>query len=96
MGELKEPFVRAQEDPDAKLVMITGMGEKAFIAGPDLNELALLNPISGKELVLGGHETETGHSEFPQLPCLLEKSKACMGTGLVGKIFSALLPRFIT
>jgi enoyl-CoA hydratase len=62
MGELKEAFVRAQEDPDAKLVMITGMGEKAFIAVADLNELALLSPISRKEVVLGGHETETGHS----------------------------------
>jgi len=66
--------VRAQEDPDAKLVMITGMGEKAFIAGPDLNELALLNPISAKELVLGGHETETGHSSSTiSQPILLSK-----------------------
>ena len=38
MGELKEAFVRAQEDSDAKLVMITGMGEKAFIAAAHLNE----------------------------------------------------------
>jgi enoyl-CoA hydratase len=38
MGELKEAFLKAQEDPDAKPVMITGIGEKAFIAGSDLNE----------------------------------------------------------
>jgi enoyl-CoA hydratase len=49
MEEFKEAFLRAQEDPDTKSVMITGMGEKAFIASSDPKELALLNPISGKE-----------------------------------------------
>jgi enoyl-CoA hydratase/carnithine racemase len=29
--------------------MITGMGEKPFIAGADLSEGAFPNPISGKE-----------------------------------------------
>jgi enoyl-CoA hydratase/carnithine racemase len=38
MGELKEALARAQEDRDARLVMITGMGEMPFIAGADLNE----------------------------------------------------------
>ena len=38
MGELKETLARAQEDRDARLVMITGMGDEAFIAGADLNE----------------------------------------------------------
>ena len=66
--------MRAQEDPDAKLVMITGMGEKAFIAVADLNKLAILNPISGKQVVLGGHETETGHSSSTiSQPILLSK-----------------------
>jgi enoyl-CoA hydratase len=49
MGDFKETLARAQEDPDAKLVRMTGMGEKGFITGAHLNESAFLDPISGKE-----------------------------------------------
>jgi enoyl-CoA hydratase len=50
LEELEKSFVRAQGDPETKVILITGAGEKAFIAGADLNELALLNPIRGKEV----------------------------------------------
>jgi enoyl-CoA hydratase len=49
MEELEKGLTRAQGDPETKVILITGAGEKAFIAGADINELALLNPISGKE-----------------------------------------------
>ena len=54
LKELEEALTGAQKDPETKVVLITGAGEKAFIAGADLNELALLNPISGKEVAEKG------------------------------------------
>jgi enoyl-CoA hydratase len=35
-------------------VIITGSGEKAFIAGADINELATQTPVAGKEYSLSG------------------------------------------
>ena len=36
------------------VLILTGSGEKAFVAGADINELALQNPVSGKEFSLYG------------------------------------------
>jgi enoyl-CoA hydratase len=41
--------MRAMEaDADVRAVVITGAGDKAFIAGADINELATLSPAQGK------------------------------------------------
>lgn len=36
---LQESFKKLDEDPNVKVIMLTGAGEKAFIAGADLNAL---------------------------------------------------------
>jgi enoyl-CoA hydratase len=48
--EIEGGLKRAKSDPETKVILITGAGEKAFIAGADFNELALLNPMTGKEV----------------------------------------------
>lgn len=50
MEEFRDAFVRAKKDPETKVVLVTGKGEKAFIGGADLNELVLLDPTGGKEV----------------------------------------------
>ena len=67
--------MRAQEDFDAKLVIIIGMGEKALIAAADLNELALLNPISGKEVVLVGMRQKQAFLNFRSSPASWRRLK---------------------
>lgn len=49
MRELEEVFTSIAEDDEVKVVILTGAGEKAFIAGADINELAVQAPVSGKE-----------------------------------------------
>ena len=49
MGELRAAFSAAKEDSEVRVVIMTGSGEKAFIAGADINELARNNPIEAKE-----------------------------------------------
>ncbi len=39
----------AQSEPDLRCLIITGAGEKAFIAGADIGELARLTPLDGRE-----------------------------------------------
>jgi len=52
--ELKDAFTRAKQDSVTKVVIFTGMGEKAFSAGADVNDLTLLDPIKGKETAQKG------------------------------------------
>lgn len=56
LEEIRDALIRTKKDPETKVVLITGKGEKAFIAGADLKELALLDPISGKEIARKGQD----------------------------------------
>lgn len=54
--ELHRAFLLFEEDPDVKAIIFTGSGEKAFIAGADISELAQLDFAAGKEYALEGQE----------------------------------------
>src|SRR2546423_3843616 len=47
--ELRRTILALKHDAAVRVVIITGAGEKAFIAGADINELAVLKPAQGKE-----------------------------------------------
>src|SRR5215203_6137309 len=47
--ELSLAMRELQQDDAVRAVVITGAGEKSFIAGADINELAALTPTAGRE-----------------------------------------------
>ena len=49
LSELGAAFRELEADADVQAVVLTGAGEKAFVAGADINELARQTPLSGKE-----------------------------------------------
>jgi enoyl-CoA hydratase/carnithine racemase len=49
MDELDACFRTIQADEEARAVILTGAGEKSFVAGADINELAVQTPVEGKE-----------------------------------------------
>src|SRR5512146_1781252 len=49
MEELRIAFTAAKADAGGRVVIFTGAGEKAFIAGADINELAKHSAVEGKE-----------------------------------------------
>jgi len=49
MDELRAAFHDIKNDTSVRVVILTGSGEKAFIAGADINELAAHTAVSGKE-----------------------------------------------
>jgi enoyl-CoA hydratase len=54
--ELGDALNRAREDAAVRVLILTGAGEKSFVAGADINELAQRAPIDGKDFSLFGQE----------------------------------------
>jgi enoyl-CoA hydratase len=49
MEELRAAFHDIKNDADIRVVILTGAGEKAFVAGADIGELAVQDAVSGKK-----------------------------------------------
>lgn len=49
LASLDAAFAAAASDAALRCVIVTGAGEKAFIAGADIGELAKLTPVEGRE-----------------------------------------------
>ena len=54
IDELRRAVLDLQRDAAIRVVILTGAGEKSFVAGADINELALQTPTGGREHALKG------------------------------------------
>jgi enoyl-CoA hydratase len=54
MDELRRTILALKHDESVRAVIITGAGEKSFIAGADINELAVQTPAGGRAHALRG------------------------------------------
>lgn len=54
LDELEAVFTRIRDAAEVKAVILTGAGEKAFVAGADISELAKLDPLGGKRAMQKG------------------------------------------
>jgi enoyl-CoA hydratase len=52
--ELRDALIDAREDDSVRVLILTGAGEKSFVAGADIGELAQQTPVSGRETSLFG------------------------------------------
>jgi enoyl-CoA hydratase len=56
VGELREAARRAASDDSVRAVILTGAGEKSFVAGADIAELARMTPLSGIDVSRQGQD----------------------------------------
>src|SRR6476469_1719658 len=57
MQELWQVFSDLKDDKQVRVVILTGSGEKAFVAGADINELAKNSPVEAKAYTHKGQAT---------------------------------------
>jgi enoyl-CoA hydratase len=54
MEELRDALLAARDDAAVQVLILTGTGEKSFVAGADISELAQRTPVDGKDFSLFG------------------------------------------
>jgi enoyl-CoA hydratase/carnithine racemase len=54
LDELRRAILELGHDEAVRAIVLTGAGEKSFVAGADINELAVQTPTSGREHALAG------------------------------------------
>jgi enoyl-CoA hydratase len=57
LTELRDRLRELADDPEARAVVLTGAGERAFIAGADIKYMSGLDPEQAKDWGALGHET---------------------------------------
>ena len=54
LDELRRAILELKHDDTVRAVILTGAGDKSFVAGADINELAVQTPTSGREHAVRG------------------------------------------
>ncbi len=80
VAELRQAFGEAKSDPAVRVVILTGSGEKAFVSGADINELAVQTPVEGKQYARSGQETFNFIEELPK-PVIAAVNGYALGGG---------------
>ncbi len=80
--ELHEAFKAAQEDKDTKIIIVTGSGEKAFVAGADISEFADYDVSEGTKLAASGQNILFDYIENLSTPVIAAVNGFALGGGL--------------
>ncbi|MBX9850223.1 MAG: enoyl-CoA hydratase/isomerase family protein [Cytophagaceae bacterium] len=56
LDEIKEAIQKAYDEPEVKAVIITGAGEKAFVAGADIGEFTQINDVNARKFSENGQD----------------------------------------
>jgi enoyl-CoA hydratase len=54
LDELRRAILALKHDDSVRVVILTGSGEKSFVAGADINELSVQTPTGGREHAMRG------------------------------------------
>ena len=66
LADLNEVLDQVENSEDIRVVIVTGSGEKAFVAGADIKEMDLMSPIQAFEYMTFANNTFTRLSDLRQ------------------------------
>ena len=78
LEEVSEVVERAQQDDNIRVLVLTGAGDRAFVAGADITTFPTLNPLQAR------HFAEKGQSVFFMLEHLPKPVIACVNGFALG------------
>lgn len=77
---LRDQIEAVRFDPDIRVVVVTGAGDRAFCAGADLKERATLTPVQVKEFILTIRNLFTSIEQLPK-PVIAAVNGVALGGG---------------
>ena len=80
LEELGTAFSSLQDDPAVRVILLTGSGDKAFVAGADIAAMAGFSPLEARELALLGQRTLAAIEACP-LPVIAVVNGFALGGG---------------
>ncbi len=80
--ELHEVFTTLNQDADTKVIILTGSGEKAFVAGADISEFANFSVSEGEQLAAKGQELLFDFVQNLETPVIAAVNGFALGGGL--------------
>jgi len=80
--ELSEALEQAENDKEIRVVILTGAGEKAFVAGADISEFAHFSNEDGQKLSAEGHKILFNAIEKMGTPVIAAVNGFALGGGL--------------
>lgn len=82
INELHDAFEVANSDRNTKVILLTGSGEKAFVAGADISEFADFDVKNGQKLAAKGQELLFDFVENLSTPVIAAINGFALGGGL--------------
>ncbi|MCM5662341.1 enoyl-CoA hydratase/isomerase family protein [Galbibacter mesophilus] len=80
--ELHHAFIAMDENEDVRAIIITGAGEKAFVAGADIAEFSNFSVYEGSQLAAKGQELLFNLIESLETPVIAAINGFALGGGL--------------
>jgi enoyl-CoA hydratase len=80
LGELESAFLELANKEEVAAVILTGAGEKAFVAGADIRELVELGALNGRETSTRGQRVMASIENCPK-PVIGAINGYCLGGG---------------
>jgi enoyl-CoA hydratase len=81
LAALDEAFAAAADDAGVRVVVLTGAGPKAFVAGADISEMAAITPVEAREFSLLGQRMMRRVERMPK-PVIAMVNGFALGGGL--------------
>ena len=80
--ELHDALSAAEKDENTGVIILTGSGEKSFVAGADIKEFSDFNPAQGKDLAAQGQAKLFTYLENLSTPVIAAVNGFALGGGL--------------
>ncbi len=80
LGELEAAFTALNSDPAVGCIILTGSGEKAFVAGADISAMQPLDAVTARDFAQLGHRVMQGIEKGPK-PVIAAVNGFALGGG---------------
>ena len=80
--ELHSAFEEANLNKEVRVIIVTGSGEKSFVAGADIKEFVAYNQEQGTQLAAKGHQLLFDYIENLETPVIAAVNGFALGGGL--------------